>query len=74
MFSVDWKDVAVGLLAAIIVADVLLAYFYDYRANVVSAVIGSLKDENGMIILGAAIVAGFVGYAFAKRSKGEIDV
>jgi len=73
MFSIDWKDVAVGLLFFVVVADILLAAFMPDRKMVLSELSGSIDSENGMIIIGSSIIAFIVAYAIAKRSKGVIE-
>ena len=74
MVSIDWKDVAVGLLLFFVVADVLLAAFMPDHKMVLSELSRTLDSENGVIILGSCIVAFVVAYAIAKRSKGVIDI
>lgn len=73
MFSIDWKDVAVGLLFFMVVADILLAAFMPDHKMVLSELARSVDSENGVIILGCSIVAFVVAYAIAKRSKGVIE-
>lgn len=73
MFSIDWKDVAVGLLFFIIVADILLASFMPDHKMVLSELARSVDTENGVMIIASCIVAFIVAYAIAKRSKGVIE-
>lgn len=73
MFKLDWKDVAVGLLLFFIVADILLGYFLPNHKMVLSSLAQVMNTENGVIIIGACIIAFITGYAIAKRSKGVID-
>jgi hypothetical protein len=65
-----WKDVLIGLLAAYVTLDLLLAYATKVRhPGVLATLQMAMSDENVGVVVAISLVVGFLAYYLSCRTK-----
>lgn len=75
MYPLHIKDVLLGILAAYVAVDLLLAYSVGARhPGVLATIMSTLKDENIGIVLAIGLGVGILTYHFARKSRERFSI